>query len=241
MTAALFAELPLRALALGCVAPAVAVSMLPLAFAGPLGGAVRLPLILAISMLQLRRAWPPDWIPVVLAQAAIGLLAGCLLNLLYACVSTAGALLDQASGHSFSMEMAPIDGQSATPWQSLFSHLLTLLLLSGDGLRNLCSTLLEASAAWPTAQGAAAWDWRGLAETAFPRAVARGAAWAAPLVGVLLAVELGVGAMNRVMPQLGAFPIGLALKALALLLALHVALPTLLQLMAALASGVLTT
>lgn len=220
----------LQGLVLGCIAPAVALSLFPLGFAGAMGGAIRVPLVLALGMMQLGRAWPDAWAWTLLVQAGIGMFAGACLQMLYACVSAAGSLIDHAGGYSFSMDYAPVDGQASSPCQSLLVHLLTAGMFSGEGLRQLCSALLDASAAWPAVEPSAIpVQLRQLALETFPRALARGIAWAMPIVGVLLVIELGTGVMNRLMPQLNAFPLSLAGRALVVALALHAALPTLLH------------
>jgi len=229
----------LQALALGCVAPAVALSLLPLDFAGPMGGAVRLPLALALGMMQLGRQWPPEWLAAVLIQAMAGLLLGCFLNMLYACVSTAGSLIDHAGGYSFSMDYAPVDGQGSSPWQTILVHLLVLWMFSGDGLLHLCSALLDASAAWPTPSGPHLPQLRALVLERFPQAMASGITLAAPIISLLLIIELGVGAMNRLMPELNAFTLSMALRGLLVALALHAAIPSLMHAIAVLARSTL--
>lgn len=231
----------LQGLALGCVAPAVALSLLPLNFAGPMGGVVRLPLVLALGMMQLERDWPRDWLPVVLVQGIAGLLLGGFLNMLYACVSAAGSLIDHAGGYSFALDYAPTDGQGSSPWQSILVHLLTLWVFGTDGLPLLCAAVLEASAAWPSAPTAPLLPLLHEAVLErFPRALAQGAALAAPVVALLMAVELGVGTMNRVMSQLNAFALSMALRGLTVALALHALAPALMQAIAALATEAMT-
>lgn len=240
MTIAENTMLLLQRLALGCVAPAVALSLLPLSFAGAMGGAVRLPLVLALGMLQLGREWPPQWLPVVLLQALGGLLLGSFLNLLYTCVSTAGSLIDHAGGYSFSMDYAPVDGQGSSPWQSILVHLLTLWIFSPDGLAILCDALLDTSRLWMAVPDRPFLpQLRELALTHFPQALARGATLAAPVVALLLAIEVGIGTMNRLMPQLNAFSLSMALRALVAALALHAAAPTLMRAIAALPAQLL--
>lgn len=227
--------LPLQRLALGCVAPAVALSLLPLSFAGAMGGAVRLPLVLALGMMQLDRDWPREWLSVVLLQAAGGLLLGCFLNMLYTCVSTAGSLIDHAGGYSFSMDYAPVDGQGSSPWQSILVHLLTWWIFSQEGLPILCAALLDTSRLWAAVpEQPFLPPLRELALTHFPQALARGATLAAPVVALLVAIEVGIGTMNRLMPQLNAFALSMALRALVAALALHAATPTLMRAIAAL-------
>lgn len=230
----------LQRLALGCVAPAVALSLLPLSFAGAMGGAVRLPLVLALSMMQLGREWPQAWLPVVLLQAVGGLLLGCFLNMLYTCVSTAGSLIDHAGGYSFSMDYAPVDGQGSSPWQSILVHLLTLSIFSQEGLSVLCATLLDTSRLWAGVPDQPFLPLlRDLALTHFPQALAHGVTLAAPVVALLVAIEVGIGTMNRLMPQLNAFALSMALRALVAALALHAAAPALMRAIAALSGRLL--
>jgi len=113
-------------------------------------------------------------------------------------------------------------------------------MFSGDGLLHLCAALLDASSAWPTLSPEPYLpQLRELLGERFPQAIARGVTLAAPVVGLLLAVELGVGVMNRLMSELNAFTLSMALRGLIAALALHAAAPSLMQAIAVLAAHAL--
>lgn len=155
-----------------------------------------------------------------LAETAIGIGLGLVLQLAFEALLLAGEAISSGSGLSFAQLVDPVRGTSAAAVGSLFTVLAMLAFLAQDGhlavVRLLADSFRELplSSPLPTAAltqlliGESARMFAGALQVALPGMIA------------LLAVNLALGVASRAAPALNLFSVGLPLSVLAGLLVL---------------------
>ena len=162
-------------------------------------------------------------------QMLVGLAMGFALRLVFAAIDMAGTLIGTQIGLGFATAYDP-QGTSQTPVVSEFVGILALLIfLAIDGHLMIIATLMQSFAAIPidvsaTAHGLDPISWRNLA-AAGGTVFSSGVFLALPLLVTLLIVNVALGVLGRVAPQLNliviGFPVTIALGFAALLAGLN--------------------
>jgi flagellar biosynthetic protein FliR len=209
-TAPLFshASLPLRAKVGIALAMALAIS--PVVSAPPLAGLMEAS---GFSMLA--------------HNVLVGLALGFAVRLVFTGIDLAGQLIGLQIGLSFASFFNPDTRESETVVSGFMSMLVLMMFLAIDGHLMLLSALVDSFRAFPAgAPGALPIE---------PLALARAAAdifeialtICLPILAVMLLVNVVLGVMARVAPQLNLFAVGFPVTILAGLAALVLFLPTL--------------
>lgn len=162
------------------------------------------------------------WVPYVLKESLVGAMVGYAFGMLLWALSAVGELIDVQAGFNNAQIFDPFAGHPAGPVSVLTGQLGVMLLVALGGFHVFLQLLYESLRLWPPASfqpvlGAAFKD---LAITTSGSLLELAARLAAPLIGALLIVELGIGLVNRAAPQLNAFYFALPVKALTALLVL---------------------
>jgi flagellar biosynthetic protein FliR len=168
---------------------------------------------------------PAAYAAALAGEVAVGALIGFVARLVFAAAEVAGGILDLQMGFTLAGLLDPVYGQPTSVLGTLFAWLATVLFLLGGGLELLALALAGSYA--HLAAGAAA-DWgagAGLALQALGWAFVTGIELAAPLLAVGLAVNLVLGLVGRVVPQLGVLQAALPAQILVGLAVLVLALP----------------
>jgi type III secretion protein T len=217
----------LQGLAVACIRPAVALALLPLAFGSALGVTLRLPIVFSIAIVQCSPGWPDQLMLTVAMEVTAGLILGLLLRPTIAVAAAAGALLDQQAGYTFATVYDPNAQEEAALFQTLLTQLAGVLVYTEEGLRLLVDGFLLSWKLWPMGEPLPELlpTLRQLAMVDVLGSLEVGVRWASPLLGLLLLVELGVGLMNRIAPQLNSFGISTPVKALLGSIGMCLALP----------------
>jgi flagellar biosynthesis protein FliR len=157
----------------------------------------------------------------------VGLALGFAVRLVFAGIELAGQLIGLQIGLSFAGYFSPDFGQSENVVSSFMAMLTLLMFLAVDGHLILLSALVESFRVFPVdAAGALNIDALALVRAAadvFTIALTI----CLPILAVMLLVNVVLGVMARIAPQLNLFAVGFPLTVLAGLLALVLFLPTL--------------
>jgi flagellar biosynthetic protein FliR len=168
-------------------------------------------------------ATDPAWL--FFQQLAIGLAIGLALHVMFAAFSVAGDLLGLQMGLSFASFIDPQRNQAEPIVGSFLGLLATLVFLSMNGHLILVAGIAESFRAMPVGGDTPlASDWKGLAllgGTLFTL----GVHMALPVLATMLILNLALGVLARVSPQLNLFAVGFPATILVGLLALALAMP----------------
>ncbi|MCX7799584.1 MAG: flagellar biosynthetic protein FliR [Fimbriimonadales bacterium] len=183
---------------------------------------------LAFALRPQEASVPADLGSAVLAianEAAIGLVIGGLVSMSLAAAQMAGSVMDIQMGLSMGHILNPNTGTSNTLLAE-YKHLLaTVVFLCANGHHLMLGALARSFEVAP------AWGWPqlealqagGVALLAQLALIALQIA--APVLGVSILVDTAFGVVNKAVPQMPIFLVGLPAKILAGLVALSVALP----------------
>ncbi len=212
------------------VRPGVALSVIPFSNDGALGVTLRTPLVLMFASLATPVGWPADLFHALALEALIGLMLGLLLGIVFHTAAAAGAILDQQSGYSIGAVYDPNFQQESSLFETLFTQFATLTFFTGNGLVAMCGFFTDAWALWPP--GTLRHDsWirlaQTLAETRLAWALMQGLHLAAPLLGLMLIVDISMGLASRHARRLNPFATARALKIMILPLAAVASVPAL--------------
>ncbi len=163
-----------------------------------------------------------QWAAYVFKESLIGALVGYTMGVVIWALGSIGELIDIQSGFNNAKIFDPFSALPAGPLSALMNQLGVLLFVSAGGLHVFLQLLYESLILWPPQSfypdlSVALRDFViGTSGTVLELATRL----AAPVIGALLIVELGIGLINRVAPQLNSFYFSMPIKALAALLML---------------------
>jgi flagellar biosynthetic protein FliR len=235
------------------VAPLVAVA--PFEALGQLPSAAQPALILVVSAwvlfslpaTDLRHLGPLTWgtlFGAAATNAIIGFAFALTARLLFSAFEVAGGYLDVVFGFSLSATLSP-DGASTTMTQQFLTYFGTFVFLSLGGLTDMIAAL---SASFGRLPAMAPIVFGPAVSTtilgAFTTAVGVGMAVAAPLILAMALVNILVGALGRLIPQINLlafdFPVLMAVGMLLFMISLPVWLNTAQVLLSDLGSAIST-
>jgi type III secretion protein T len=166
------------------------------------------------------------WLLIVGKETLIGLLLGLGFGVFVWALQCVGELIDFQSGTANAAFFDPVAGHEIGPTGDLLFRLVVTLFVSAGGLLGLVGALFESYRLWPVASH---FPDAGAVLQAF--AVREGdaiLAWiiklAAPVIFVLVLIDLGVGLVGRAAPQLNVFVVAQPLKGLLAILVLALVL-----------------
>ncbi len=210
-----------RAMALIMSAPILSSRALP--------GRVKilLGLCLAVTLAPLVAPPPPsaDFLALLIQNLLVGIVIGFALRLIFSAIEFAGDIAGLQLGLGFALLVDPLSSRQTPLIGNFFGVLASLVFLAIDGHLMLITQLAQSFSVMPlTGEGLssinpmAVVNWGGeLFKIALLLSL--------PIVVVLLIVNLALGVMARVAPQLSIFSVGFSLSLIVGLLMLWVALP----------------
>jgi flagellar biosynthetic protein FliR len=147
-------------------------------------------------------------IAVLLREGMLGLIMGSAVQMPFAALRGAGALMDMQTGLSMAHMVDPSAGESQTALSAFMGTLSLVIFLSLDGhlwvLRGLATSFrtLPVAGPWPGMEGIGAWiGMTGLVLSTTVQA-------AAPIVALMLLTEFSLGIISKVLPQLNLLILG---------------------------------
>jgi flagellar biosynthetic protein FliR len=160
-------------------------------------------------------------------EAACGLLLGGFVSLVMMAVAMAGSFLDMNVGLGMSQVMNPVTGIQSSVLAQFKTMLGLVVFLGIQGHHFVIQAFVKSYEAMPTisAQSIGAVQTGLLAMVGEMSLLALQIA--APVAAVALIVDTAMGIVNRAVPQMPVFLVGLPVKIAATMVALSVALPAL--------------
>lgn len=159
---------------------------------------------------------PALWLLLASKEALIGLMLGLGFGIFIWAVQSAGDLIDFQTGSANAMFFDPAAGHEGGPTGNFLAWLVITLFVSAGGLLALLGVVVDSYRVWPVTSfmphvGAVLEEFvvrQG--DTLFQWTVKL----VSPVVLVLLLVELGMGLVGRIAPQLNVFVFSQPLKSL---------------------------
>ncbi len=162
----------------------------------------------------------------LLAQTFIGLVMGFAASLVLTAFQAAGALMDLQIGFTMAQTFNPMLGDLAAPITQFQYFYALLLFLLANGHHLLLQALAKSFALLPASAlhlGSAA-QFAGFSDLLFGSLVTA-LKIAAPTGAVMLAIDISFALLNRAMPQMNIYYVGMPVKVLAGLTVLIFLLP----------------
>ena len=168
-----------------------------------------------------------SYLPIVLKEALIGMLIGLTFALPLRIFETVGGIIDFQSGASTGAIMDPITNTEVGPYGRLLLQVAIVLFMVSGGLLAMVRLLAESFRAWPVMR-----YYPSIGEPLREFAVKYGVTLLtyAIVIGMsvallLLVIELGIGFINRITPQLNVFSFAMGIKSILAALTLLALLP----------------
>ena len=222
---AAFLLLAVRIGALFAAAPVLSASAVSLPIRIGLTMAITLTLLGSVTVPEIDLLSPPGVMTLV-REVLIGLSIGLLFQLAFAAVAMAGEQIAFAMGLGFASMVDPQTGSPSPVLTQFMSILLILIFLITEGHHVLLRQLASSYEALPIGSEFSTDMFLGIAKAA---ALIFSAALliAAPAIVLLFMVNLLIGFMTRVAPQMNIFSVGFPVTILAGFAVLLVSIPTL--------------
>ena len=158
----------------------------------------------------------PMWILIAAKEALIGVLLGLGFGIFIWAIQSVGDLIDFQTGSANAPFFDPVGGHQGGPTGAFLGWLVITLFVSAGGLLAMVGVIVDSFRIWPVAS-----FFPNVGAVLEQFAVRQGDTlflWivklASPVIFVLLLVELGMGLVSRVAPQLNVFVFSQPLKSL---------------------------
>jgi type III secretion protein T len=197
-------------------------AVVPFLSGGMITGVVRngLLLMLAIFMSpaagEVPQAAIGTWILIAGKEALIGLMLGLGFGIFIWAIQSVGDLIDFQTGSSNASFFDPVAGHENGPTAEFLGWMVITLFISAGGLLAMLGVVVDSYRLWPVAS-----FFPNLGAVLEQFAIRQGDTlflWivklASPVIVVLLLVELGMGLVGRIAPQLNVFVFSQPLKSL---------------------------
>lgn len=171
---------------------------------------------------------PQDLISMGLAignEAVSGLVIGALFGLIMQAATIAGAFADLQLGLSMGQALNPIAGVPVSVIGQFKTMLCLVVFLAADGHHMMLGSLVESYNAMPTLNAGMMGDLQATALDLFTKLSLLSLQIAMPVIAVSLIVDAGMALVNKAVPQMQIFVVGMPLKSGLGMIALAVSLP----------------
>jgi type III secretion protein T len=229
-----------RILAILIVFPLLPSSSFPLAVRNGIAIAVLLPVY------PLLRAALPDspdqplrWLIFIAKEFAIGAAIGWAFGVIIWAMEMVGDLLDIQTGTSSGATFDPLSQQPAAVFSQLMRSIGMSMFLGVGGFLALLRMFYESLRVWPLKatfplDPTVVWE---MMRTSSSHILTTTMSIVLPFIVLLLIIELGLGLLNRSLPQLNVFSLSMPIKMLVAILLIVLALSYLSDLMMQFVSG----
>ncbi|RKS80117.1 flagellar biosynthetic protein FliR [Motilibacter peucedani] len=163
----------------------------------------------------------------VVLQTFIGMALGFVTYLLFAAIQAAGDLIDLFGGFQLASGYDPLSMTQNSVFGRLTSQISTMLLFAFNGHLLMVRGFESSYDAVPLGTGLDLDRIMHVLTTCLGQFVLAALQIAAPMIGVLFVVDVGLGLLTRIAPALNAFQLGFPAKILATLLIFGACVPLL--------------
>jgi flagellar biosynthetic protein FliR len=164
-------------------------------------------------------------LPKVLAEIAVGLMAGMILSILFGAAGIAGDRIANAAGLGFAMQVDPSAGGQSPVVAQIFGLAMLMVFFGSDAHLVAIRILLESYTTFPPGSAPDLGRMIVAGVGAGTAMFALASALMLPVVGGLLILNLSVGVITRSAPQLNLFSVGFPLAILATIALLWMTAP----------------
>ena len=147
-------------------------------------------------------------VPLILQQVLIGVALGFAVRLMFAAVELAGEVIGLQMGLNFAGFFDPATAAMGTASGRFFGTMVAFLFVIINGHLALIAVLVRSFESFPVGDEAFAFVWRTQPQAWGAEIFHLGLWIALPLVGMLLLVNLLLGVIARVAPQINIFAVG---------------------------------
>ncbi|MBL0088324.1 MAG: flagellar biosynthetic protein FliR [Ideonella sp.] len=144
----------------------------------------------------------------VLQQVLIGIALGFSVRLVFAAVELAGEVIGLQMGLNFAGFFDPATASSGTASSRFFGTMVAFLFIIINGHLAILTVLVKSFEMFPVGEEPFAFLWRTQPQAWGAEIFSLGLWIALPLVGMLMFVNLMLGVISRVAPQINIFAIG---------------------------------
>ena len=189
--------------------------------------ALALVVVILIPPIDINSLSMAEWVLIFAKEAFIGLAIGVFFGIFLWAFEAAGVIIDTQIGASMAMVFDPLSGHEVTLFGEFLARWSNYLFMAAGGLMLLTAIMMESYILWPIqemmpnlSQAAIS-----LFESEFARFFRFTLMIAAPVVVVVLIIDLTMGLVNRFAQRLNVFFLSNSLKSLAAILIVMVSLP----------------
>jgi flagellar biosynthesis protein FliR len=162
------------------------------------------------------------FIALLLKELFIGVFLAMIIDMVFEAAEAAGTLIDLVSGGSQATLFLPQLDIQVSLFANLKTQLCVVLFLTVNGHHQIISALADSIVLIPLDRfpefSRGTWPFFDLILRSFAEFFRLGLALAAPVILVTILVDMGLGMINRVAPQLSVYFISLSIKPLATVL-----------------------
>jgi type III secretion protein T len=229
-----------RVLAMLLVFPLLPTSLMPLAVRNGIAVALLLP---AYPLLRAALPDAPDeplrWLIFIAKECAIGAAIGWAFGVIIWAMEMVGDLLDIQTGTSTGATFDPLSQHPAAVYSQLMRNIATAMFLGVGGFLAMMRMFYESLQVWPMKANfplnpTVVWE---MMRTSSTHILSTTMAIVLPFIVLLLIIELGLGLLNRTLPQLNVFALSMPIKMLVAMLLIALALSYLSDLVLQFISG----
>lgn len=153
-----------------------------------------------------------EFLVMLLKELMVGFVIGFSMELCFAVIRFASAIMDYTMGLSMAQVYDPQYNTQMTITSGMYYTFLALLFLAGDGHVRLLALIYSSARLVPFGQVAITPQLSQLMLEIFRSSIAMGLQLAFPLIAMELVTEAAVGILMRVIPQINVFSVNFQLK-----------------------------
>ncbi|RQP22737.1 type III secretion system export apparatus subunit SctT [Piscinibacter terrae] len=147
---------------------------------------------------------PMMWLSIAVKEAIVGLMLGFAASTVFWVAECVGALMDTQAGYNSVQLTNPLTGQQSTPVSELLVHLVIAVFFALGGMLVLIGALFDSFRIWPLMSPLP--SMKGFSDVVFLTEVdtlmTMTVKFAAPVLLVLLLIDLGFGLVTRAADKL---------------------------------------
>lgn len=186
-------------------------------------GLVRAEFIVVMALFVYPSAVPVDGVVdttmtsltiIALKESVIGAILGFFLGTIFWVAQNVGYLIDLQTGTQNALIFDPVNDHQEGPTAGFMLHLVIALVLAGSGLLTILDILYNSYLIWPVMEplpslsGSFVDSVAARADSLFAITVK----FAAPVLVLLLLIEIGLGLLNRMAPNMDVYTLAMPIK-----------------------------
>ncbi len=161
----------------------------------------------------------------IMKEFLIGLSMGYVAYLTYTAIYIAGEIIDMQIGFGVVNVMDPISNIQVPITSNIYFIISMLLFLTMDGHHMLIRALFDSFSSLPPGKAVFNAGISDIVQGIFGSVLATGVRIAAPIVATVLILDVALGTISRMVPQMNIFVIGMPLKIIIGLIIITITIP----------------